>query len=40
MPQLSQKIVRQQIGVPEENGLLEQLKKMELGQILALEETK
>ena len=32
--------VRQKIGVPEQNGLLEQLKKTEVGQIWALEEKK
>ena len=30
--------MRQKIEVPEENGLLEQLKKTEVGQILALKE--
>ena len=32
--------VRQKIGVPEQNGLLEQLNKTEVGQIWALEEKK
>ena len=32
--------VRQKIGVPEQNGLLEHLKKTEVGQIWALEEKK
>ena len=32
--------VRQKIGVPEQNGLLEQLEKSEVGQIWALEENK